>query len=188
MPPEYIIGIIAIITIFIIVIYVLSSKSTVVKHTQTKKQPDPKPEPKPKPADVRINMQINSDGTGSIKITIIPAAVGDPNVANLFLNFTKGNNSCASNINGVLVKLQSIEIASNLLSFTATIGSNVNTPFTAILDMTTITNGKVRIEKGTNFYTDKVLIDTDSTLNGKNAIGIKFYDNNKNKIEFMQYI
>lgn len=187
MPPEYIIGIIAIITIFIIVIYVLSSKSTVVTHAQHEKQPDPKPKPKPKPADVCINMKINSDGTGSIAITIIPAAVGDSNVTNLSLNFTNGNSSCASNINGLPMKLHSIEVASKMVSFTI-ITETSNTPFTVALDTTTITNGKVLIGNGTSFYTDKVLVDIGSTFNGKNANGIKFYDNNKNKIEFIQLI
>lgn len=187
MPPEYIIGIIAIITIFIIVIYVLSSKSTTPNPVKVINQKSkPKPKPKPIPADVRINMKINPDDTGSIEITIIPGFVGDKNVKNLNLNFTKGKNSCAPNINGLLVKLQFIEVANNLISFTTNIDTT-DTPFTAILDTTTITNGKTNIIKGTHFDPSKVLAHS-GTLNSKNVDTIVFYDNSNNKLEFNQYI
>lgn len=189
MPPEYIIGIIAIITIFIIVLYVLSSKNiTTTQYTaETPKKPK-KQYQKPLSADVRINMNIGADGSGTVQLTIIPKFLGDPNVATINLLLSKGNSVCSSDVggvNGVLVKIQSISVAKNLLSIIVT-NNATNTPVTIIFDTSSITNGNVVSDKGTVFDTSKISINT-GIHNGKKLTAILFHDNNHNKLEFSEY-
>jgi len=186
MPPEYIIGIIAIITIFIIVLYVLNSKHTTT--TQYTAETPKKQYKKPLSADVRINMYIGVDGSGTVQLTIIPKFLGDPNVATINLKLSKGNSICSSDVggvNGVLVKIQSISVAKNLLSIIVT-NNDTNTPVTIIFDTSSITNGNVASDKGTVFDTSKISINT-GMHNGKNLTAILFHDNNNNKLEFSEY-
>lgn len=186
MPPEYIIGIIAIITIFIIVLYVLSSKHTTTTNDTT--GTPTKQDQKPLSADVRINMYIGTDGSGTAQLTIIPKFLGDPNVAQINLKLSKGSSVCPSGVggvNGVLVKIQSISVAKNLLSIIVT-NFATNTPVTIIFDTSSITNGNVASDKGTVFDTSKISINT-GIHNGKNLTAILFHDNNHNKLEFSEY-
>ena len=188
MPPEFIIGIIAVIAIFIIVIYVISTNNksitTNAKPADNSSNNDSKKIARK--ADVRMNMLLNADGTGSLELTIIPSFIGDPNVQNLTFTLSSGKSVCPSNANGLLVKIQSLSVAKNLISFIVNI-SGLDSPLTILLDTTTVKNGSIINHGGSNYDTSKIVADT-GTLNNKKINVIKFFDNSKNKLEFTEIL